>query len=90
MVADAYGNKYDVAPLITGDNDLVPAVQIIRLHFPGKRIISVFPPKRTNEDLRKVSSGVYHITESVVSKSLPPERTSKPDGYFLERPTQWH
>ena len=39
MVSDAHLNKYDTALLMTGDRDLVPAIEKVRADFPKKRVV---------------------------------------------------
>ncbi|MBA7646835.1 hypothetical protein ES703_54601 [subsurface metagenome] len=89
MVSDAYQNKYDTAFLVSGDIDLVPSVEIIRSQFPHKRVIVIFPPLRTTDELRGVANGYLHITESLLTKSLFPEQITKLGGQVLKRPLQW-
>lgn len=89
MVSDAYQNKYDTAFLVTGDIDLVPSVEKVRAEFSNKRIIVIFPPMRTTEELRGVASSCLHITKSLLKKSLLPEEIPKIGGYILKRPSKW-
>ncbi|MBK6933512.1 MAG: NYN domain-containing protein [Saprospirales bacterium] len=36
MMMDAFTDTYDTALLISGDTDLIPPINAIRRHFPGK------------------------------------------------------
>ena len=90
LVSDAYQNNYDTALLVTADRDLVPSVEKIRSKFPHKSVIVVFPPMRTNDDLRAIASKVLHITEPILKKSLLPEEIPKLSGYILTCPREWH
>ncbi len=44
MICDAYSEAYDTALLISGDSDLVPAIDAVRKLSPKKRIVIAFPP----------------------------------------------
>ena len=46
LLGDAYGNAYDRAILVSGDNDLAGPVSIIRQQFARKEVIEAFPPGR--------------------------------------------
>lgn len=90
MVSDAYLNKYDTALLMTGDRDLVPAIEKIRSEFPKKRVLVAFPPMRTNDDLRGAANAYIHVTEVELKKSLLPPEIPTLGGYILRCPKEWH
>jgi uncharacterized LabA/DUF88 family protein len=90
LVSDAYKNKYDTAIIISGDRDLVPAIETIRSNPPNKRVIVIFPPMRTNKDLMGVANAYLHITEKELEKSLLPPAITKTGGYVLNCPSEWH
>lgn len=89
MVSDAYQNNYDTAFLISGDIDLVPSIEIVRAQFPHKRVIVIFPPMRTTDELRGVANSYLHIPESLLKKSLFPEQITRLGGDVLKRPSEW-
>jgi uncharacterized LabA/DUF88 family protein len=43
IVGDAFTDSYDKAILITGDNDIAPAVVRVKKTFPNKEFLVVFP-----------------------------------------------
>lgn len=45
MLEDAYQNQFDKVILVSGDSDLVPALNVIKFRFPSKQII-VYVPTR--------------------------------------------
>lgn len=90
MVSDAHLNKCDMALLITGDRDLVPAVEKVRTQFPNKRVVVAFPPMRTNDDLRGAANAPIHVTEVELKKSLLPLDIPTLGGYVLRCPKEWH
>jgi len=89
MVADAFLNKYDTVFLITGDKDFVPAVERLKGEYPQKQVTVVFPPMRTNDNLRFIADRCLHITEIELKKSLLPDEVPRLDGYILKRPPEW-
>ena len=90
MVSDAYLNKYDTALLMTGDRDLVPAIEKVRSEFSKKRVVVAFPPMRTNDDLRGAANAYIHVTEVELKKSLLPLEIPTLGGYVLRCPKEWH
>lgn len=89
MVADAFNDKYDIALLVSGDIDQVPTIEVIKKNHHAKKIVSVFPPMRTNDNLAAISDGVLHITENELKNSLLPDEIVKPNGIILKRPKEW-
>lgn len=89
MVSDAYLNKYDTALLMTGDRDLVPAIEKVRSEFSKKRVVVAFPPMRTNDDLRGAANAYIHVTEVELKKSLLPPEIPTLGGYVLRCPKEW-
>jgi uncharacterized LabA/DUF88 family protein len=89
VISDAYQDKYDTALIITGDVDIVPSIEKVRAEFSNKRVIIVFPPMRTADDLRVIASGYLHIDEKLLSESQLPDEIVKTGGYVLERPKEW-
>jgi uncharacterized LabA/DUF88 family protein len=89
IVADGLLDVYDVAIVVSGDTDLVPPVQAIRTLKPGKIVISAFPPRRANKELRKVASGFTYISEAQLRQCQLPDPVITPAGVTLNRPTVW-
>lgn len=89
MIADAYQNNYDTAFLIGGDIDQVPSIEVIKREFPHKRVVVIFPPERTADELRKTAHAYLHITETILKQSLLPEEIETISGYILKCPKEW-
>jgi uncharacterized LabA/DUF88 family protein len=90
LVSDAYQNNYETAFIISGDRDLVPAVESVVRKPLNKHAIVIFPPKRTNTDLMGVATAYLHITENELKKCLLPPEIKKIGGYALKCPDSWH
>ena len=70
LICDAIEDRYDTALLITGDSDLVPAVEAVKKLTPHKRIVVAFPPNRRSDELAAVSGGIpIRIWEPVLRKN---------------------
>ncbi|MCK4727527.1 MAG: NYN domain-containing protein [Desulfobacterales bacterium] len=90
LLTDAMDDLYDTAVLISGDGDLVPAVQAIKEYFPKKRVVLFFPPKRPSAFLKNtchVFGGT--LNKHTISKSQLPETVTSKLGYPLRRPAHW-
>jgi hypothetical protein len=94
MLDDAYQDLCDQFIIFSGDSDLVPAVNMVRLRFPKKKIF-VYVPSRN--PLR--GAAVELRTSAHVNRTLPVLLLSKsqfpntiPDGAggTLTRPASWH
>lgn len=89
LLGDAVDDLYDVALLISGDSDLVPPIQAVRLRFPSKRIIVVFPPNRHSNELGKAANASFGLGRKVIADSQFPDAYTRPDGFVLHRPANW-
>jgi hypothetical protein len=83
LICDALEDRYDTAMLITGDSDLVPAIEAVRRLTPQKRIVIAFPPNRRSDELASVSGGTpIRIWEPALRKNRLPDvikRAGLPD-----------
>jgi len=89
MLTDCFQDKMDVALLITADSDLVPPIRAIHRLFPSKRVICLFPPRRSSKSLIKVVDGYEYIDAKKLSRSLFPDTVVKADGFILRKPDPW-
>jgi len=89
LLVDAYADKFDVAFIISADSDLISPVKAVRQHFPSKRIVIVFPPKRDSRALANVSNACLRIGRRTLLKSLLPLVVSLPDGRTVQCPPEW-
>lgn len=89
LLTDAFTNKFDVAILITGDTDLIPAIQAVKLHHPQKSIGIYFPPHRHSMELKRHADFSGVIGEIKLRDNQLPEHITKPNGYVLKKPSKW-
>lgn len=81
-------DEYDTALLVSGDSDLCPAVRTAEALDPNKRIIAVFPPDRTSNELRDVCTADFVLGHGVIRGSQLPDPVAGPAG-DIGRPPRW-
>lgn len=89
LLVEAIKDSYDVAILVTGDSDLVPAINAIHELFPKKRVVVAFPPKRENNSVKNASKGHFIIGRRTLEKAQMPDFVESKTGYQLSKPTEW-
>src|SRR5207248_1507058 len=52
LICDAIEDKFDTAIIITGDSDIVPALEAVKRLKPTKRLVAAFPPNRYSKELQ--------------------------------------
>jgi uncharacterized LabA/DUF88 family protein len=84
LVREALLDHYDMALLVTGDTDLVPAAKMVKEQYPGEIIRIVGPPKRRlSKDLLRAAASMNFqkmLTLKDLRNSLLPETMLDPDG----------
>ncbi len=89
LMMDAYRDNFDVAILISGDSDLIPAIKAVKEIDNKKQIIACFPPKRHSKEIRGLASGQIHINEVDLRNCQLPDKITAKNGYVIKRPEQW-
>ena len=89
LLKDADNNMFDVAFLLTGDSDLVPAVREVKAANNNKRIVSIFPPMRTSDDLKEVVDAHFRIGRANIAQNPLPNKVKIGGGMYIERPSEW-
>ncbi|MGC1377835.1 MAG: NYN domain-containing protein [Anaerolineales bacterium] len=90
LLGDAYQNNYDTALLVSADSDLTTSIEKVRLFFPTKRVVVVFPPNRGSKELVKAASAHLTLGRGILAKSQFPNLVTTVSGYVLERPVEWN
>ncbi len=75
LICDALDNKYDTAILVTGDSDIVPALEAVKRLKPEKRLVAAFPPNRYSKELEDAThvKPPIRIWEPLLRKSRLPD-----------------
>jgi len=94
MLDDAYRNACDHLILFSGDSDLVPALNMIKLRFPGKKI-TVYVPSRNPKrgaavEIRSAADVNRTLPLNFLGKAQFPEKIPDGSGGFVTRPLDWH
>ena len=89
ILDDAFDDRFDVAMVVSGDSDLVPAIESIHTRFPNKRIIVAFPPKRHSAELKRVANESFTIGQGKIRSNRLPDPVVTPAGISLHAPSGW-
>jgi hypothetical protein len=93
MLDDAYQNLCDHLIVVSGDSDLVPAVNMVRHRFPAKTITVYVPfrdPTRGGAvELRLSASRHKDLPLTLLSKSQFPDAIPDGAGGTINRPADW-
>jgi uncharacterized LabA/DUF88 family protein len=93
MLDDAYRDQCDQLIIFSGDSDLVPAVNMVRLRFPTKRIVVYVPsqnPTRGAAVELRTSAHVHKtLPLQILSKAQFPDQIPDGAGGVLTRPASW-
>ncbi len=86
LLRDAYSDSYEKAMIISGDNDIIPAIEAIKSQFPAKRISVVVPNK--GFDIMNASDEKHRIKEKHLAQSQLDNPIKTPTG-ILNCPQDW-
>lgn len=89
LLIDAFNDVFDTALLISADSDLTPPVLAVRQFFPEKRVIAVFPPRRSSVQLKRAATACFTIGRKTLKDSQLPDRVTLPSGHVVSRPHRW-
>ena len=88
LLGDAQDDLFDTAIIVSGDTDLVGAVEAVRKRYPEKAVVIVFPGRHANA-LRNAASDVRTLSEKILLSCQLPDRVVSASGYALKRPPEW-
>jgi len=66
LIKGAYENLYDLAIIISGDGDFVPAIKLVQKN--GKKVINAFFPKSSSYLLRNCCDGSINLKKALIKK----------------------
>jgi 6-hydroxy-3-succinoylpyridine 3-monooxygenase len=93
MLDDAYRDLCDQLIVFSGDSDLVPAVNMVKLRFPAKRTIvyvpSQHPVRGAAVELRTSAHLHKTLPLQLLKKAQFPEQVPDGTGGALRRPAAW-
>lgn len=87
LLHDAYQNRYDSAVIVSGDSDLLAALQIVKNDL-GKPVGVLNPQQRPSRMLQRHATFYKHIRSGVLAASQFPSSLVDQNGSF-SKPSQW-
>ena len=87
LLHDAYCGRYECAAVISGDSDLLAAVQIVKNEL-GKPVGVLNPQKRPSRMLQQYATFYKHIRPGVLAASQFPTTLRDEHGTF-NKPSEW-
>ncbi len=89
LINDARDNKFDLAILITGDTDLIPAIKYVKEQCKNKHVFVIFPPNRNNVDVGKTASAKEVLGRKKLKDHQFPDHLADKMGDQIQRPSLW-
>ena len=89
MIGDAVRNLYDIAVLVSRDNDLAPPIREVHALFPDKQVIVASPTMKIGKILQMAANSTFVIEERVFAESQLPDTVAARRGKTLTRPLEW-
>ena len=66
LIRGSYEDLYDVAIIVSGDADFIPAINLVRKN--GKKVINAFFPKSSSYQLRNCCDGSINLRKALNKK----------------------
>jgi hypothetical protein len=93
MLDDAHNGRADILVLVSGDSDLVPVLDRIRVAHPAIKTI-VYVPSRDPDrgaavEIRAAATTNKTLPLDLLKKSQFPERIDNGSGGFIKKPASW-
>lgn len=91
IINDVYKDKCDISAIVTGDSDIVPAIELAYEIKTSHKIFVYAPPFRYSKKLSQLCNKSEKLLQfkSRFNQSMLPESISLPDGTVLARPANW-
>lgn len=88
IVADGLSDEYDIAYILSGDSDIVPAIEMVKKLKPEKQFVSVYLSNTKGRNMKqKTDSHILLKEEDVAGALLPDQIILK--SMIIERPEDW-
>lgn len=85
----ALQDKYDKAIIISGDSDLIPAINAVQSTFPEKKIGVVIPIARASESLKRTCDFHMKMKEKHLATSLFSKTITNLNNTSIICPEEW-
>ena len=89
LLAPESRERFELALIVTGDTDLVPAIQTARSGTAGLAVAVAFPYRRVNRQLRFAADASVRLGRASYLRNQFPAAALGSDGSLVSRPTEW-
>ena len=89
IVEAAAWGECSALTLVSGDTDLLPALQTARRLRPELRLYCLFPPYRANQAFRRFIDADFKISPRKLPGHLLADPVVTPDGRHIAKPASW-
>jgi hypothetical protein len=79
----------DVAVIISGDADYLPAVKVFREMYPRIGLRFAFPRGRASKELSREAPASFTLNSAAYRSHRLPDRIKLPSGKYLHCPFEW-
>lgn len=84
-----FTNVCEIAVIVSGDTDLLPAVRKCQSLFPHEKIVFAFPYARKNKELSTLVPGSFSINQKQYLKHQFPNPVILSNGQKIYKPSSW-
>jgi uncharacterized LabA/DUF88 family protein len=83
-------NKCDICAIVTGDTDLIPAIEACQRCFPDIKVLFIIPYFRNHSsELKRVAPGSFKMNYSQYKNNQFSNSVTLKDGTILTKPQSW-
>ena len=82
-------SKVEQVVLVTGDTDLIPAINMIKEDFPSISVGVIFPYNRFNHELKNTTHFHHTTSEKILSNFRLSNKIVKSNGKIITCPPNW-
>ncbi|MEI8094505.1 MAG: NYN domain-containing protein [Spirochaetales bacterium] len=89
LLRGAFLNEFDLAIVVSGDTDLIPAIDAVKELFPAKRVGILFPMNRHTTEMEQSADFSESVKLPALLANRLPDQIRLPSGKYLTPPTEW-
>ena len=89
LLREASLGDMDVAVIISGDADYLPAVKVFREMYPRIGLRFAFPRGRASKELSREAPASFTLNAAAYRSHRLPDRIKLPSGKYLHCPFEW-
>jgi 6-hydroxy-3-succinoylpyridine 3-monooxygenase len=93
ILDDAYQNQCELIVVVSGDSDLVPALNMVKLRFPEKRIVVYIPARNESRgaatEIRSAADKDATLPQNLLKRAQFPRDIDDGAGGVITKPESW-